>query len=209
MTDAGPPVRETGAVFERVLDEALDCRQVRAALDRAGGALSRDQLRSRARQARPAITAAAAAEYQEYLRSRCAAEASDDLPPPPPAVRASGLFAGAAALLLPTGYGLSAFAGHPYIGGGLVTAGLIAGSLAVGAGAGDLLWQRLTRTTARPGDAAPRDPDSPQATRPAEVPDAAEEAARAREAWELALLERGVVPFLLGRLEEAAMGRRL
>ncbi|MGV9274849.1 hypothetical protein [Streptomyces griseosporeus] len=205
MTDAGPPVRETGAVFERVLDEALDCRQIRDALDRAGGALSREQLRSRARQARPAITAAAAAEYQEYLRSTCAEEASDDVPPPP-AVRASLLFAGAAALLLPTGYGLSAVAGHPYIGGGLVTAGLIAGSLAVGAGAGDLLWQRLTRTTARPGDAAPRDPDTPRAAPPA---GAAGEAARAREAWELALRERGVVPFLLGRLEEAATGRRL
>ncbi|MFE2263618.1 hypothetical protein [Streptomyces griseosporeus] len=207
MTDACPPVRETGAVFERVLDEALDCRRVRDALDRAGGALSREQLRSRARQAQPAITAAAAAEYQEYLRSTCAEEASGDAPPP--AVRASLLFAGAAALLLPAGYGLSAFAGHPYIGGGLVTAGLMAGSLAVGAGAGDLLWQRLTRTTARPDDAAPPDPDTPRATPPAGAPGAAEEAARAREAWERALRERGVVPFLLGRLEEAAMGRRL
>ncbi|MFC9932398.1 hypothetical protein [Streptomyces sp. NPDC127190] len=35
--------------------------------------------------------------------------------------------------------------------------------------------------------------------------DARAEVARARGAWELALLERGMLPFLLGRLEEAHM----
>ncbi|MEV5351061.1 hypothetical protein AB0L24_36275, partial [Streptomyces achromogenes] len=35
----------------------------------------------------------------------------------------------------------------------------------------------------------------------------ADTVARARQAWELALLERGVVPFLLGRLEEAHLER--
>ncbi|MEU0442036.1 hypothetical protein ABZ202_20115 [Streptomyces sp. NPDC006186] len=210
MSEAGPPMRETGAVFERVLDRALDCRQVRDALDRAQGALSREHLRRRARQARSAISEAAEPEYREYLRTRSAAEAAQGArgvrsgpaegredEGAPQAVRASVVAAGAAALLLPTGYGLSAFGGHPYIGGGLVTAGLIAGSLAVGAGAGDLLWQRLTRTGAR--TAAPSAPSAPAS---------AEDADRAREAWERALLERGLVPFLLGRLEEAGARRR-
>ncbi|MFI5977742.1 hypothetical protein [Streptomyces sp. NPDC051452] len=31
---------------------------------------------------------------------------------------------------------------------------------------------------------------------------------RAREEWELALLERGVLPFLLGRLEESSAAER-
>lgn len=70
MTHAGPSASEIGVVFERVLDQALDSRQVLDALDRAGGAFGREQLRTRALQARTAITAAVAVEFQAYLRAR-------------------------------------------------------------------------------------------------------------------------------------------
>ncbi|MBN0042962.1 hypothetical protein JS756_02280 [Streptomyces actuosus] len=206
MTEAGPSVREIGVVFERVLDQALDTQQVQDALARARGSVGREQLRRRARRARSAITSAAAVEYDAYVRTRTGAdgsggavEATGDTARssatggmmPPPAVLVPGLSGGIAALLLLTGYGVSALGDRPYVGGGLMTAGLMAGALAVGAGAGDVLWTWATGTAA--------DGEEPADFGPA--------ATRAREAWELAMLERGAVPFLLGRLEEAAMAR--
>ncbi|POX55769.1 hypothetical protein C3489_09310 [Streptomyces sp. Ru71] len=198
---------EIAAVFERVLDQALDSRQVRDALDRANGVLDREQLRIRAVGARTAITAAAAveyrqyAEYQEYVGARCtptgpAGPARDGRALPPPAVLLPGVCAVVAAGLLATGYGLRVFDGRPYIGGGFVTAGLLVGALAVGAAAADLVWAWATAPRGE-AEAGPADARSERETR------------EAREAWELALLERGVVPFLLGRVEEALMGEQL
>ncbi|MCH0564601.1 MULTISPECIES: hypothetical protein [unclassified Streptomyces] len=212
MTEAGPSVREIGVVFERVLDQALDTQQVRDALARSGGAPGREQLRRRARQARTAITSTAAVEYDAYVRTRAGAdgsgvavEAAGDAarpggtggPLPPPAVLVPALSGGIAALLLLAGYGVSALGGRPYVGGGLMTAGLMAGALAVGAGAADVVWTWATGTAARDHPAAAGE----------EPADAGPTATRAREAWELAMLERGAVPFLLGRLEEAAMSQ--
>ncbi|ANP48545.1 hypothetical protein AVL59_02220 [Streptomyces griseochromogenes] len=152
-------------VFERVLDQALDSRQVLDALDRAGGAFSREQLRTRALRARTAITAAVAVEYQAYLRARSAATGPGG---PAEGAREAAPARGTGALVLP----------------------LLAAAKPV---------LRLLVTARRPRCAG-EDGASPDA-------DTVADAASAREAWELALLERGVVPFLLGRLEEALMGR--
>ncbi|MCX5048294.1 MULTISPECIES: hypothetical protein [unclassified Streptomyces] len=62
----------------------------------------------------------------------------------------TGVPAVAAALFLVLGFGLSAYAGRPYIGQGLITAGLIAGAAAAGAAVGDLGWFLLAARD-RPG----------------------------------------------------------
>ncbi|MFE1885605.1 hypothetical protein [Streptomyces diastatochromogenes] len=155
MSRAGPSVPETAVVFERALDQALNSQQVLDALVRAKGVADREQLRTRAVRARTAITAAAAVEYQEYLRARSAVEGANREP---------------VACVVP---GWSA-------------------AKAV------LRWATAKRDRAGASDV-------PAGDVPADdVPDVT----RAREAWELALLERGVVPFLLGRLEELLMGQR-
>lgn len=155
MSRAGPSVPETAVVFERALDQALNSQQVLDALVRAKGVADREQLRTRAVRARTAITAAAAVEYQEYLRARTAVEGANREP----------------------------------------VARIVPGWSAARAA---LRWVAAKRDRAGasdvPADDVPAD----------DVPDVT----RAREAWELALLERGVVPFLLGRLEELLMGQR-
>ncbi|MBO4253544.1 hypothetical protein [Streptomyces griseorubiginosus] len=51
-----------------------------------------------------------------------------------------GVPAALAVVLLTLGVALSFFDGRPYVGGGLITAGLIAGAAAVGAAVGDVAW---------------------------------------------------------------------
>ncbi|MEU9990174.1 hypothetical protein AB0E10_25910 [Streptomyces sp. NPDC048045] len=167
MTDAGPSGREVGVVFERMLDQALNSQQVRDALDRAAGVFSREQLRTRAQEARTAITAAVAVEYQAYVRARSAVTGPHG--PADGARRAAPARGAGPLLLLP-------------------------------AAARAVLRLRVTRRGARSagGGRTPADAEA----------DAAADVARAREVWELALLERGVVPFLLGRLEEVLMRER-
>ncbi|MFF7753783.1 hypothetical protein ACFZCP_32150 [Streptomyces sp. NPDC007971] len=165
MTDVGPSVREVGVVFERMLDQALNSQQVRDALDRAAGVFSREQLRTRAQEARTAITAAVAVEYQAYVRARAAVTGPHC--PADGARRAAPARGARPLLLLP-------------------------------AAARAVLRLRVTRRGAR---------SAGEGRTPADA-EAAAEVARAREVWELALLERGVVPFLLGRLEEVLMRER-
>lgn len=85
----------------------------------------------------------------------------------------------------------------PYIGEGLITAGLIAAAVAVGALIGDLVWLLMAAARNRPvaehGLSGGAHPDVDQA----------------REVWELALMERGILPFLLGRLEEGQVGEEV
>ncbi|MEU3843176.1 hypothetical protein AB0E88_24445 [Streptomyces sp. NPDC028635] len=203
MTCGGPSAPELAVVFERVLDQALACGPVQDALDRApDGAVDREQLRLRAVRARTAIAAAAEAEYRDYARllpTSCAptadpaaGQAGARRALPPPAVLLPGVSAVVAAAFLLTGYGLRAFDGHPYMGDGFLTAGLLIGALAVGAAVADVVWLWAT------GPAGPAD-----------TADTADTAAdRARQRWERALLERGVVPFLLGLVEAAPAGEQ-
>ncbi|MCH5671504.1 hypothetical protein [Streptomyces gilvus] len=63
-----------------------------------------------------------------------------------------GVPAALAVVALPLGVVLSCFDGRPYVGGGLITAGLIAGAAAVGAAVGDVAWCLLVgdRELSRP-----------------------------------------------------------
>ncbi|MGW3955888.1 hypothetical protein ACWEKM_34380 [Streptomyces sp. NPDC004752] len=222
MSDPAPSGTEIGVVFERLLAQALGSGQIAQALERSGATLDRERLRARASSARTAITAAAAVEYQDYLAARSAAagygshartEGEEAAPPRRAggvlalfAVVVPSLSAVAAAVFLLSGYGLRAVGGRPYVGDGLTTAGLLAAAVAAGAAIGDLIWLSVTAVRNRSGDeyGALADPDPDPDLAPAPDPDVA----AARAAWELALLERGMIPFLLGRIEEARMAER-
>ncbi|MEU6097624.1 hypothetical protein [Streptomyces sp. NPDC047079] len=107
------------------------------------------------------------------------------------AVLVPSLGAVATGVFLLCGFGLRAFAVRPHIGDGLVMAGVIAAAVTAGAALGDLAWILVTgaRGRSRRGgdDPAERDP----------------EVRRAREVWENAVVERGIVPFLLEGVESA------
>ncbi|AOR33120.1 hypothetical protein BFF78_20455 [Streptomyces fodineus] len=203
------PEAEIRATFERALEQGLQSPQVADALRRPGGTLDRGRLRTRALQARDDIVSAAAVEYREFVEARAGVAAGTEDrsasdgpetgvsgagggPLPVLAVLVTSLAVAAAAVCLITGFVLLALGGRPYIGEGLVTSGLIAGAVAVGGAIGDLAYFVVAAARRRPAD----QPDAPE--------DAVTDAARAREEWELALLERGVLPFLLGRLEESS-----
>ncbi|MFL4902203.1 hypothetical protein ACJ6WF_03255 [Streptomyces sp. MMS24-I2-30] len=213
MSDPALSGTEIGVVFERVLSQALGSTQIVDALKRPGATLDRERLRARAAKARTAITAAAAVEYQDYLVAR-SADAGRGGPPEAAglaapsvsrtggllalfAVAVPGLSAVAAAVFLMSGYALRVVGGRPYVGDGLITVGLLAAAVAAGAAIGDLVWMLATAARNHPGG----EPGSALA-------DTGPEVAAARAAWELALLERGMVPFLLGRIEEARMRER-
>ncbi|MEU6141854.1 hypothetical protein ABZ848_15995 [Streptomyces sp. NPDC047081] len=162
-----------GAAFEQVLERALHSGQVKEALERSGGTPARERLRAQALQARAAIAAAAGVDHRAGAdRDTCRfLSVRAMLVPGVPAVTA--------AFFLVLGFSMCTLDGRPYIGEGLITAGLIVGAMAAGAAVGDAAWF----LTAGARDRADAD-------------------VRAREAWELALLERGMVPFLLSRLDE-------
>ncbi|CAK7287243.1 hypothetical protein [Streptomyces misionensis] len=197
--------------FERLLDEVLRSAPHRAELAAAGQRLSPAQLRTMAIAASALITAAASAEYAHYVRIR------DELRRPEPpattdgshptgadpaagphgagavavvAVLAPLLSATAAAIFLLIGYILRSLDPGQPLAGTMLTAGWVFGALTVAAilvAAVGLLLTAL-RNGASPESRA-RDA-------------AAEEVARAREAWQDALLERGILPFLREALGE-------
>ncbi len=101
-----------------------------------------------------------------------------------------------AAGLLAAGFGLRAFGGRPYVGDGLITAGSITGAVAAGALVGDVVWALMARARDRRGADGGTD-DGRES-----------EAAWVREEWELALLEWGMVPFLLERIEESSVTKQ-
>ncbi|GHG99865.1 hypothetical protein [Streptomyces rubradiris] len=228
MTDSAPLGLELGGVFERVLDQAIDLGQVVEAMERCGSLVDRTELRAKALGAMNAITAFADIEYREYLAAvtassdrgkgrralRAPAPPSRDpgvpscgtLPPsrdPGPPGRAAGrppstsvrLVLSSVGLVLLSGYGMWFSGALPRAGDGVLTVCLLLGAPAVGAAIGRL----LRRSGPVPGE---HTGGSGTAAAPADT------VVRARQAWELALLERGVVPFLLGRLEEARLGQR-
>lgn len=203
---------EIDVTFGRVLDEALKSQQVTEALGRSGAVLNREQLRTRALQARAEIAGAAAIEYRTFLQARAVAAATSGQQDasgaqgaeaqgsggllPVLAVLVPSLAAVSAAVFLVIGYGLRVFGGRPYISGGLITAGLIAAAVTAGGLIGDFIYVLVAAARNRSdGQRGALDGTAPELT-------------RARKEWELALLERGVVPFLLGRLEEAGGAER-
>ncbi|WP_405444995.1 hypothetical protein OG350_02480 [Streptomyces achromogenes] len=213
MTDSAPLGLELRGVFERVLDQAISLGQVVEAMERCGSLADRAVLRTRALGAIHAIAAFADLEYREYLAAVTARSGQRNgrrtlrSPAPPsapgPRARAAGPASSPCALrvsvsvglvLLLSGYGMWSCGVLPRAGNGVLTAGLLLGAPAVAAAIG----RRVRRSGPVAGD---RSGGSGAAAGSADT------VARARQAWELALLERGMVPFLLGRLEEAHLER--
>ncbi|MGV9354935.1 hypothetical protein [Streptomyces misionensis] len=197
--------------FERLLDEVLRSAPHRAELAAAGQRLSPAQLRTMAIAASSLITAAASSEYAHYVRirdelRRPEAPATTDDPGPTGTDPAAGphgagavavvavltplLSATAAAIFLLIGYILRSLDPGQPLADTMLTAGWVFGALTVAAilvAAVGLLLTAL-RNGASPESRA-RDA-------------AAEEVARARAAWQDALLERGILPFLREALGE-------
>ncbi|MFB6439710.1 hypothetical protein ACFCVY_23470 [Streptomyces sp. NPDC056411] len=196
--------------FARLVDRALDSDEVKDALRRSDTGLDTEALRTLALRARAAVTATADAEYRGYLRLRTAAPAVPTVAPEPPPqqpgtpVRAGAgvlpalgvlvpaLAATAAALFLLLGFGLRALGLSRRLADELVRAGFTATGVAAATALCGLVW--LLVTAARNRSAAAADPLP-------EAPDPDPALARAHEAWQQAVLERGVIPFLLGRLD--------
>ncbi|MEW2530328.1 hypothetical protein [Streptomyces sp. NPDC047071] len=193
---------ESSAALERTLEQALRSREFRDAAGRSDHVPNAVQLRTRARGARRAILAKADEEYSRYLRARAAAA------PHRPRGRCGGaacrtgggaallstlvpvLSAVTAEVLLLTGLALAAFTERQYLPEAFMTVGLIAATVAVGSALPDLARLSTRARHRHPGPAATG----------RRTPDGTIEQARA--AWHMALLERGVMPFLLGCLTE-------
>ncbi|MEU5104037.1 MULTISPECIES: hypothetical protein [unclassified Streptomyces] len=216
--------------FERVLDEALRTADRRADLSGVGQRLTTEQLRTMAMNAAATIAACAADEYQHYVDAReklrqpaapdsgpdtvdddefAAADSEGDggaaggfVATVGDAASGAGLvavlsvlapvLAGTAAIIfLLAGYLLRLLDPAPAIAQPMVTAGWL---FAVLTAAGLLIATvGLLLTALRNGSRAMRG-----SARSAQR----EEVDRAREAWGLALLERGVVPFLRDALAD-------
>lgn len=199
--------------FERVLDEVLRTADHRPDLKGIGQRLTAEQLRTMALSASAAITACAAAEYQDYVLAR--AKLREPAPPLPiPGAReddhehsagftgalldASGaglvpmlvvlapVLAGTAAIIfLLVGYVLHVLDPAPSISQPMITAGWFFAALTA---AGILLAAvGLLITALRNGSSA---------IRGEALAEQLQEVDRTREAWRQALLERGVLPFL-------------
>ncbi|WP_406201107.1 hypothetical protein OH807_20965 [Kitasatospora sp. NBC_01560] len=208
MNNAPHLLAEDRPDFERLLDEALRDGTILTAL-RTPGALTGDQLRHQALRAADGVSAAAATEYDHYLRLRGSLHST---PPPDPdheptapgllsqlrsADGGAGLFpvltvltpilAWAAALvLLLLGYVLRAADEESALAHSVLTAGWVA--LAAGVVAMVVGIVGLVLTALRDGAGVPG---------PAGVdPELAAELAEARRAWQRALRDRALLPYL-------------
>ncbi|MBB4894108.1 hypothetical protein FHS39_003142 [Streptomyces olivoverticillatus] len=219
MNSAPHLLAEDRPDFERVLDQALRAANHDPELAAAiGRRLTNQQLRTMAVSAITAISACASAEYATYVSAREELRAhppvahprpSEDAPAPlyddgPDAEGAGAgavlavlapVLAGIAALLfLLIGYVMRSVGSSEAVAGPMITVGWWFGGLTA---AGVLIAMTgILLTALRNGRQAE---DAPREERPAVV----EEADRAREAWQRALLERGVRPFLREALGNA------
>ncbi|MFB7436893.1 hypothetical protein ACFC01_00810 [Streptomyces mirabilis] len=191
--DDGPAAPSDGT-FERILERALHSPEIMAAVERVGVPDTRERLRAEALQARPSLSLTASVEYDRYLRLRASGRHEG---PSKAAVRLGDGSVSVSALLVPSlgvvaagvyvlsGFDLHALDVRPHLNDGLIMVVVILAAVTAGAALGDLLWSLATR-------------DRPTSE------DRDTEVRRAHEEWQLALLERGVMPFLLGTLDGAA-----
>ncbi|MGW1890356.1 hypothetical protein ACWCP6_08795 [Streptomyces sp. NPDC002004] len=220
MNSAPHLLSEDRKEYERILDEALRSAPHRPDLTAVGRRFSPEQLRAMALGATALITAAAAAEYQHYVKVRedlrtpagtttgpvlgsDAAEAAggeaiglvttaEGTVEPEGAgivavlaVLAPVLAGTAAAIFLLVGYVLKMVDPEPQFARTMLTTGWVFGAITAAAilvaAVGLLLTALRNGSTALPAEVAgERD----------------EQVEHAREAWRLALLERGLLPFL-------------
>ncbi|KQX49428.1 MULTISPECIES: hypothetical protein [unclassified Streptomyces] len=192
---------EDRAEYERVLDDALSTAHARPDLDGVGTRLTVAQLRAMTLNATALVTAAAASEYDHFVkvREQRRAPAAPRIPTGTATTAGAGVVAivtvmvpvlagTTAVVLLLAGAVLHALTPTVRFGETLLTAGLVFAALAaaglLSAGAGLL----VTALRNAPAEALPLDV----------------ELTRAREAWRHALLERGILPFLRDALAAAA-----
>ncbi|MGW1077058.1 hypothetical protein [Streptomyces sp. NPDC002537] len=192
--------------FEHVVQQALHFPEIRDAVRGNGARVSAEQLRAMALRARAEIAATAADEYHAYLRQRTAVAAQEPPPPDPdePPARGAGGLLGALGVLVPAlaavatvaflllGYGLRLTGTQEHLADGLVTAGWTTSAVAVVSAAAAIAALLLTALRQRTAD------ESAEAAAEPET-----EVALSRRAWQQALLERGVLPFLHSALQEA------
>ncbi|MEU5002456.1 hypothetical protein [Streptomyces sp. NPDC021622] len=202
---------EDRAAFDSLLDGVLRTTHERPELASVGQRVNIEQLRTMATDASALITSAAAAEYLHYVRVR------DESRPSAPAagvVAARGeareetggglsavlavlvpVLAGtAAAIFLLIGCVLKMLSPEPDIADALIDAGWFFGAIT----AAGLLFAAvgLVVTALRHRSTAAG----------LQTDDREDEIARAREAWHIALLERGIVPFLREALADPHPG---
>ncbi|MFE3513954.1 hypothetical protein [Streptomyces sp. NPDC059166] len=217
MNSAPHLLAEDRPEYERILADALRHAHERPDLDGVGHRLNTEQLRTMALNATPLITAAAATEYDHYVKVRGELRGTDDagvaqgsvLEPVAEGPDPTGagtlavitvltpLLAGTAALIfLLIGYPLKALSPAPAFAGTMVAAGwffaAVAAAAVLAAAIGLLLTALRNGATALP--AVDEEDELP------------EDVARAREAWRHALLERGILPFLRDALDDPTAG---
>ncbi|MFJ4775151.1 hypothetical protein [Streptomyces sp. NPDC088762] len=217
MTSAPHLLTEDRPEFERLLDEALRTAHERPELAALGERLNAEQLRTMALGAGALLTAAAAAEYDHYVKLReerrdevlstpgTAAEEDDDGRGDVPGAGVSAVVAVLAPVLAGTamlifllvGYVLKMIEPEPAFAETMLTAGWLFGALTAVA----LLCAVVGLLVAAVRNSATEvtaDEDADGA-----IPD---EVAQAREAWRHALLERGIMPFLRAALADPNAG---
>ncbi|KOU02388.1 hypothetical protein ADK86_10850 [Streptomyces sp. NRRL F-5755] len=208
-TDSLRHTEETAA-FEQALGQALASPEIKEALRRTPDPPRPEHLRLQAHRERAALCATAAAEYATYTRLRAEADTPtpDTTPTDSPTATATGggllpaiavlvpsLGAIAAVLFLAIGFGMRLVSAHRQFADELVYAGWLAAGIAAAATAADLAWLLTT---------AARNRSTPPTT---DAPTPENEITQTRSAWHSALLERGILPFLLTRIQESEAER--
>ncbi|MEU8588751.1 hypothetical protein AB0C59_17390 [Streptomyces sp. NPDC048664] len=199
MQEPDEPSPQSGPIFENVVDRALDLPRFAAAIRVVEACPSRERLRAQALEARARLLGVAADEYDHYLTLRATAvsrggrlsrgDRRSEALLRVLAVLVPSLGIVATGVFLLCGFGLRAFAVRPHFDDGLVMTGVIAAAVISGAALGDLAWLLVARARGRCGRG-----DDDLADRHVQV-------RRAREEWERAVLERGLVPFLSERVD--------
>ncbi|MFD5479480.1 hypothetical protein [Streptomyces hawaiiensis] len=195
---------EDRAEYEQVLDETLSSAPHRPELNALGQRLNAEQLRTMALKAAPLITAAAASEYEHYVKLREQLHGAEPSRPSSAHETSARETAGAgaaavlavlvpvlagtsAAIFLLVGYILKMLNSESALTRTLITTGWLfvaVTAVSVLAAAVGLLLTALRNSPAPPPD------------------EFGEEVARARDAWREALRERGIMPFLRAELAD-------
>ncbi|MET9884595.1 hypothetical protein ABZZ20_15905 [Streptomyces sp. NPDC006430] len=216
MNSAPHLLTEDRPEFDRLLDEALRTAHERPELATLGERLNAEQLRTMAIAASALLSAAAAAEYDHYVKLR--GERRDEALSTRGSTGDHGtgqgggedgvgvsavvavlapVLAGTAMLIfLLVGYILKAVEPEPAFAETMLTAGWLFGALTVVSLLFAVIGLLVTAVRNRATEVVAQDDTEA-------VPD---EVARAREAWRHALLERGILPFLRDALADPSAG---